>query len=280
MAHGGALFLLPVGPLEDHGPHLPAGVDWFTAKSLTQELATRLEEQVDEVVVLPPLALGASLLYTLGCLRLRVKTMGQVVEQLGRELAGEGVRQLLVITTHGAISHLAALDRACARVERSTKMKMASPCHKIILDFLSGRLRGRVEQALGRKVQDSVWQELAVDYHAGAWETALMLRYHPHLVKPFHNELPPHPRSTSKRDAWRGLTTHRGYFGSPALATLELGDAAAQVLVDCGVEQVERFLARGPVKPSRAGWPWLAGAAVLAGLWVSCRKAKQSAKTD
>lgn len=242
LGQAGALFLLPLGPIEDHGPHLPSGVDWLTARAMTGELAARLESSRPEldVVVAPCLALGASLLYSLGCLRVPVSTMGDVVEALGRELASHGVRRAAVVTTHGAISHLAAIEKACHRVSRSTRLRMYSPCRPLITRFLAGQLRREMEEVLGRSLDDRVWAELSRDYHAGAWETSLLLRYRPDLVRDFYDELPPY--RVEPRRPLQGLMRHRGYFGSPGLASRQLGDAAAEVLVAEGARLIEETL--------------------------------------
>ncbi|MGE0492002.1 MAG: creatininase family protein [Vulcanimicrobiota bacterium] len=275
LGHRGALFMLPIGPLEDHGPHLPCGVDWFTAREMTRELAETLSRKRQvEVVVLPCLALGASMLYSLGCVRIPMTTMGKVVEKMGMELAREGVRKTVVVTTHGAISHLAVLDRACARVTRNSRMQMISPCREIIMHFLSGGLRQELETALGRNLGEEAWQSLTSDYHAGAWETGLMLRYRPELVADFHRELPPHRVEVGALTGLRGLNTHRGYFGDPALGSKELGDVAAEVLIDRGVKVLEEFLDRPQQPSSNRWWAWAAAALVGVSLGVAYQRGK------
>lgn len=268
LGQAGALFLIPVGPIEDHGPHLPSGVDWLTAAAMTADLAERLTSQQPQldVVVAPCLALGASLLYSLGCLRVPVSTMGEVIEALGRELAGQGVRRAAVITTHGAISHLAALEGACTRVSRTTRMRMYSPCRPLITRFLAGQLRPELERAVGHSLEDDVWAQLATDYHAGAWETSLLLRYRPDLVRDFYDELPPHRVEPSRPLA--GLTRHRGYFGSPGLASRKLGDAAAEVLVAEGARLIDQELLQAKAAPAN-GRRAVRAAALGAGLLLA-----------
>ena len=264
LGHQGALFLLPLGPIEDHGPHLPSGVDYYTAREFTRELAERLAKEGHEVVVLPTLALGASMLYTLGCLRIPVSTTERVVRSLGLEMAREGVRRLAVVTTHGAVTHLKALEKACETVTERTRLNMISPCRQIIMKFLSGGLREQLERRLGEKFSDEDWNKLCHDYHAGAWETALMLRYRPDLVRSFYRELPGHTVKSI-----RGISTHRGYFGYPALASEKLGHAAEEVLVKEGLVQL-RGLLKTPLHAESKGkgkaWLPLAVAATVVGV--------------
>ena len=39
------VFLLPISPLEEHGPHLPLGTDLYLAESLAAGLARRLSKK-------------------------------------------------------------------------------------------------------------------------------------------------------------------------------------------------------------------------------------------
>ena len=47
--------LLPVGAMEQHGPHLPLGTDWYIASHIAQEMADQ-----DDLLVLPGFAVGVS----------------------------------------------------------------------------------------------------------------------------------------------------------------------------------------------------------------------------
>ncbi|MBI4610058.1 MAG: creatininase family protein [Candidatus Rokubacteria bacterium] len=50
------IVILPVSPLEEHGPHLPLGVDAFTAEHFARALAARIViERAGWCVVLAPL---------------------------------------------------------------------------------------------------------------------------------------------------------------------------------------------------------------------------------
>jgi creatinine amidohydrolase len=56
-AAAGAVVLLPVGALEQHGAHLPVGTDALTVEAVCLRAAERAE---DDVLVAPPLAYGFS----------------------------------------------------------------------------------------------------------------------------------------------------------------------------------------------------------------------------
>ena len=54
------LLLVPVGSLEQHGPHLPLGTDTMIASAVTRAVADRLHASGRPVVVAPALSYGAS----------------------------------------------------------------------------------------------------------------------------------------------------------------------------------------------------------------------------
>ncbi|MCM2322771.1 MAG: creatininase family protein, partial [Oligoflexia bacterium] len=54
------VFFFPVGPLEDHGPHLPMGLDLYEARRLCELAAERTEKELPgwTAVLMPPAPLG------------------------------------------------------------------------------------------------------------------------------------------------------------------------------------------------------------------------------
>ncbi|MEW6279049.1 MAG: creatininase family protein [Candidatus Eremiobacterota bacterium] len=243
LAHGGAMFLLPLGPLEDHGAHLPAGVDWFLTEGFTRDMARLLSERRPdlEVVLVPTLAVGASLMHNLGCIRMGSGVLKRALVDMGIALEREGVRRLVLISTHGAMSQAYALNGVCRILTRRGRMQAIAPCMRLINRFLQGEFRGDLESRLGRAFTQEEWNSLRFDVHAGAWETALMLKYRPELVASFYSELPPHVPERLGLGVLRKLRTHRGYFGAPGLATPELGEALAAVLAEQGARALLEF---------------------------------------
>jgi len=250
-ASKGAIAMVALGPMEDHGPHLPAGVDLYLAQGFVKELGRRLERETGrDIVVLPPLPLGAQLQYSLGCLRLRANSLRSVLRNLGRELAREGFETCVVVTAHGAASHLAALEVACRQASRHG-IRMLNPSGPLMMKFLTGGMRKPLERAYGRPFSNEEWSELKVDFHAGAWETSMMLCWHPELVGDY-KRLPGY--SVFKQ----GMNDHQGYFGSPALSSERLGRAAIEVLAGLGADYVVKKLNS---RPPSSHW-WLAAAAL------------------
>jgi creatinine amidohydrolase len=282
--------LLAVSPLEQHGPHLPVGVDFMTARHLAESLAERLVARRPgwTVVLAPPLPLGSFTFEATGTIRVRQRAVRDVVADYGHALARAGFRYVLIANGHGGPGHLVALEEAAAAVSRRHGIVMASLTGPVAWDLLRGRLAPRIEAALGRPLGPDERQALAEDAHAGWWETAVMLLLRPDLVDPAYRDLPPAPYALVRRlrpnYPLRG--GGRGYVGHPARADLALAKATLAVLLDEVVALAEALLdgtrapaaGRSPfyrLPPLRTGfWPALglvAGAA--SGLLAAARLA-------
>ena len=57
---GGVIVLVPIGSLEQHGPHLPLDTDTTIASAVTEAVAAWLVADGEQVLVCPAIAIGAS----------------------------------------------------------------------------------------------------------------------------------------------------------------------------------------------------------------------------
>lgn len=97
-AEGVDLAILPVGAVEQHGPHLPTDTDVAIAEAVALWASARTG-----VPVLPPLAYGNSLGHTdawPGTLSLSPTTLIAVVRELGDWFVRGGGRRLLILNAH------------------------------------------------------------------------------------------------------------------------------------------------------------------------------------
>src|SRR5262245_34367011 len=96
------LLLLPVGSVEQHGPHLPLGTDFMTAEHLALEAAERAGREIP-VVVAPTLPFGSSHHHIPfgGTMSLSTETYYRLLYELGSSLADSGFRILFLINGHG-----------------------------------------------------------------------------------------------------------------------------------------------------------------------------------
>ena len=126
------LVLLPVSPLEEHGPHLPIGVDAFAARHFAEALAERVTADRPgwAAVLAPTLHLGSFTFDTVGTIRIRQRVVRDAVVDYGASLARAGFRWIVVANGHGGPGHLVALEEASAIVSRRHRVTMygeASP---------------------------------------------------------------------------------------------------------------------------------------------------------
>jgi creatinine amidohydrolase len=199
--------ILPVGSIEEHGPHLPLGTDLFHALELARRVANERG-----TVVAPPLFYGIcrSTREHPGTVSFSGDTLRAVVKDLGREFHRQGFRNLVIISGHAGGTHMAALLEAGENLLEELPEVQVAVVN--ILDLLREILTENPH--LVRTKGDS---------HAGEVETALMLAAHPHLVKgTAPEEWPTFPKYILVRDKrryWPG-----GVWGDPSKATGTQGE--------------------------------------------------------
>lgn len=254
-AQRGSLFFWPIGPLEDHASHLPAGTDPIICEAMSKRTISMLDpvkaiepnSGSTNVVLLPTLQQGSSFLKSLGCLRLKPGTLTQLLIEYGRELDNLGVRRLVMLTSHGALDHMRAIEKAAARLEQVTRIRVCVPSNKLLHDFLEGKYNEDIQRKLGRRFTEAEEDGLSGDVHAAAWETSLILHIAPRLVEPTYKNLPEHQVFKKGKVVLKALRTHRGYFGAPALASAELGKAAFETMSEVAASQIQEFC-RQPIR--------------------------------
>ena len=97
--------ILPMGSVEQHGPHLPTGTDFFAATSIALAVADHLD-----ALVLPLCPLGVTPMHMPfpGTVSLRPQTLQDVVTDIGSSLARHGCREFVILNWHeGNIPSLA-----------------------------------------------------------------------------------------------------------------------------------------------------------------------------
>ena len=246
----GSLFFLSVAPLEDHASHLPCGTDPLICEAMAKRVAQLIPagEAIEarggktHAVMLPVWHQGSSLLQSLGCLRWKAKTVTDTLVEYAQELGKIGVRRLVIITSHGALDHVKALEKAAAEIQKTTRINVLAPTGSVLHRFLMGDFMDDVEERLGRPFSEAEKKGLDGDVHAAAWETSLVLHLAPRLVEDTYRQLPPHPIFKGKRLIFKALRYHRGYFGSPAIASAELGRATFDFLTDKMAEILTEFM--------------------------------------
>lgn len=253
--------ILTVSPLETHGPHLPLGVDAFTARHFSESIAERLvaDRPGWSVVLAPTLHLGSFTFDSVGTVPVRQRAVRDVVVDYGSALGRAGFRHILVSNGHGGPGHLVALEEAAAIVSRRHRITMASFTGHLAWEFLRGRLLPRIEAGLGRALSAPERAAFSEDAHGGWWETSIMLVLRPDLVDEGYRSLPATRYSFVERlrpnYAVRGGGP--GYVGHPALADPAFAHVTSRVLMDEAMTVVDGLL-DGSLRPSDRRSPFFA----------------------
>ena len=221
---GKALTILPVGVVEEHGAHLPLGLDSFAAEVYAAAAAPYFEEAGYAVVVAPTVSYGVAraAIDFPGTLSLQPKTLKSLIVDIGRSLARHGLNRLVILNGHRDLSHMKALEGARdVLVEKKTAQVLC-------VGFTSD---AAVTAACYREGVRGLSQSVRPDREGrgGAWEPSLARHAFPESVnKEVIERL--EPNFDSDVEAFRNetkdygsLSGGRGYFGSPQSGSAETG---------------------------------------------------------
>ncbi len=221
--------LLPVGAIEQHGPHLPLDVDAWDAEWLAREVAARCSEP--KPLVLPLLPYGVSYHHEdfAGTISLRNETMAQLIYDVGMGAARSGAQKLVIINGHGGNGP--ALAFAAQMINRDAHIFTC------------------VESGETSDVDIAALADTVNDVHAGEIETSTSLALRPELVRLDRLEAAV-PRfssrfldfSNQRAVDWQAHTARisaTGVMGDPTRASADKGRRMWEVMVRNLVEFVE-----------------------------------------
>jgi len=225
--------VLPIAAIEQHGPHLPVGVDSLIAEGMVARCAKAVPDDLP-VTFLPVQQICKSNEHIAfpGTLTVDWEQAVKTWLQIGESVARAGVRKMVIITSHGG---------------------NVPP-----MEIVARELR----QTQGMSVATTAWTRLAgervysypdgpmVDIHGGLSETSMMLALYPELVRMDLAEDFASTQTTLRQGSARlgyhmaeaniGWLSHdlnpKGTVGDASRATAELGEADL-------ASQVERFVA-------------------------------------
>src|SRR5512134_2733541 len=184
-----AVVLVTCSPLEVHGPHLPLGADALEGEGLAERVLRFLPEphRSRPFLKLPFVYAACDGVPQPGTLAFRPSTTIAVLEDLGRSLAAQGFRDVLVSNFHGSPRHFLAIETACDRVSRACGVRMV-PVFSMMLARLNGG-GSELGDVLGH-LPGVRKADLEGDTHGGLVETSQLLALHPEWVDPDYKTLP------------------------------------------------------------------------------------------
>lgn len=223
----GWIAVLPVAAIEQHGPHLPVGVDAILAEAMVARVVAELPEDVPaSFLPVQQVCKSNEHIEFAGTLTLTWETAIRAWIEIGQSVARAGLSKMVIVTSHGG---------------------NVAP-----MEIVARELR----QTLGMSVATTAWTRLGgarvytypegpmIDIHGGLSETSMMLATRPDLVRAEMVENF-ESRQTALRQGSAKLGYHmadanlgwlandlnpKGTVGDASRATAELGgaDLAAQ----------------------------------------------------
>jgi creatinine amidohydrolase len=228
---GSRTAVLPLGSIEQHGPHLPNGTDTMAAELVARAVADRLD-----ALYAPLSPYGVTPIHAghPGTVTLRRETYEALLSDVCSQLIALGVRTLVLVNWHEG--NIASMNAVATDLQdrHDVTFVAAQACY--------------VAQRLYRDAGGELT-------HGGGIETLAVLACDPDLVKVERAGEPTRPVGADAMDRMRrshevyGFITDvseladDGWYGNPHWATADRAATFADVVADGVVAQVEGVVA-------------------------------------
>ena len=223
-ADAGAALVLPVGQVEEHGPHLPLKTDLLITERVCEE-ATRRVLPWPACYVLDPIIYGYSgqvMKKWPGTFIIPYETLVDQIKNVLVSVADMGFRKLVVVSGHG--NHVGILRMVVRAVRDETP---AGPGLVFPYGFAGEVLEENGQAGPGGSC------------HGGEFETSVMLHLAPELVEPdaataedrLREEFP-YSSGQAYVSTWTRQASKQGIYGDPTVASEELGKLAFDEMVE------------------------------------------------
>ena len=255
------LFLLAVGMLEEHGPHLPIAADTIGVEYEAERVADRLTQTLPDwnIVLMPAVNYGSSGVNQIGTAAIhpgtygiRQSTLRSLVADIGGQIAQNRFKWVFVMNGHGAPTHHVAVNEACDFVSEVFNATMVNVSGLFNAD---AAIQSQGETIRAKHFSPADLSSFGRDPHAGVSETSGMLAIRPDLVRSVYRSLPDYRvenrsemRDTASRPGWPG------YFSSPARASAAYGREVETWWVE-GMTTLILQALRGENLHTRPRWP-------------------------
>jgi len=253
-ARRGAVMLVPIAVIEQHGPHLPLATDIYGAYLLTRHIRSKLGEAGVEAVIAPPYYFGMNPTTGMfpGSLHIDRETMVAVLTQLLHNYSRWGFTRQFILNHHGDPTHNDAIMEAI-RSARSQGVDAVYTMGGFVRQFIEetysaafGKPLPLPESALLLAPESEVTKRArerltksALHVHAEEFETSMIMRWYPdtlassvdvHVLAPV-SPTPEQFEQAIQQAKWRELSP-LGYIGDPSVAAAETGEMYALEAAD------------------------------------------------
>jgi creatinine amidohydrolase/Fe(II)-dependent formamide hydrolase-like protein len=215
------IVLLPVGSIEQHGPHLPLDTDSYDAEYLAKRVSEACSDP--KPLVLPLVPYGVSYHHEdfKGTISVTNDALSKFIYDIGMSLASNGIRKLVIINGHGDNSP--TLRYAAQMINRDAKIFTC------------------VDTGESSDIDIARISETEEDVHAGEVETSTSLATRPRLVRMelAKAQIPTFNIrylgfSSARGIPWYAHTSkisESGVMGDPTRASAEKGEKIWEVMI-------------------------------------------------
>lgn len=222
------LALLPIGQVEEHGPHLPLDTDAVIAERITRAASERLVDL--PAMVLPTIWTGYSgreLAHWPGTIRVRTRVFADLVFDVIHSLVEMGVRKIVTVNGHG--HHPALLEMVAREIADETGVYVACvDVARMAAPAVAKHRRSTPGGCIhGCEFETSLALYLGLEVDMSKAPTQDHFNYSSANVS--GDGFTP-----GKRVFWSTWGIQRsktGVYGDPALATAEMGEVVFQATV-------------------------------------------------
>ena len=222
LAEQSAIVLMPIGSIEQHGPHLPVSTDLISARWTSELAAQKLEKKGIPAVLAPSFVIANSMhhMHFPGSLSIEPRTFIQVLGEQCAAIAAQGFRRIALVNGHGG--NTAPIDTALIEINR----RLGFPVYRV--SCIAG-----VDESQFLDTQTGM-------IHADEVETSIVLAYDETLVDPSYRELSGKPDYNTVYEnegsvaTFHFMETHteNGIMGNAYAATKEKGQKLIEAYSD------------------------------------------------
>ncbi|WP_434293780.1 creatininase family protein [Clostridium botulinum] len=241
-----SVIFVALSPIEEHGPHLPLGTDYISAKDLLKAVIDNLEKQNNayNYIIHPsfPIGYNECVMNYPGTISFKSKTIENIIVDLGESISRAGFKKMVIVNHHLDLGHIKAIENAKDILNKECSLK--------VLEVASSIIYSQSKKENAKIVRNDLDMEREI--HADVRETSFMLFKHPELVKDCYSTLEPiymDMKEFIKSDGrcWREYGIEEGYIGSPAKGSKEKGKVQFEDMVKNTVELIFKFIQYGYV---------------------------------
>jgi len=178
-----ALVLLPLGVIEEHGPHLCLGTDIYISHIQCIFIKNKLEEKGYKVVLAPPFYWGRCHATGgfIGTFKIRKETAISLIFDIISSLDEFGFNNVYGINAHNDIEQNIACLEAFKEATKKLKINARYIFPQDVMHHY--KLNGNEKYICPLKPQTINFNaSMCPDVHAGQIETASMFRYYPEIT--------------------------------------------------------------------------------------------------